>query len=113
MIGIDSRTGKHISGLEHLRQSVRDILTTPIGSRIMRRDYGSTLFSLVDRPLTPELRVEMYAATIDALAKWEPRIDVTAISAVVSDPAAGGLCVTIEGRYLLNGQPVRLEGIQI
>jgi len=113
MIGIDARSGKPIGGLEHLKQSVRDILTTPLGSRIMRRDYGSTLFSLVDRPLTPELRMEMYAATIDALAKWEPRLDVTAVSAAVSDPATGEICVTVEGRYLLNGQPVRLEGIRI
>ena len=30
-------TGTAISGLEHLRQSVGDILSTPIGSRVMRR----------------------------------------------------------------------------
>lgn len=27
--------------LDHIRQSVQDILTTPIGTRIMRREYGS------------------------------------------------------------------------
>jgi phage baseplate assembly protein W len=113
MNGIDARTGKYIGGLEHLRQSVRDILTTPIGSRIMRRDYGSAMFRLIDRPLTPELRVEIYAAAIDALAKWEPRIDVTAVSAAVSNPAKGEISIAVEGRYLLNGQPVRLEGIRI
>ncbi|WIY23807.1 GPW/gp25 family protein [Parasedimentitalea psychrophila] len=29
MIGLDASTGKRLSGLVHLRQSVRDILTTP------------------------------------------------------------------------------------
>ena len=113
MIGMDARTGKPIGGLAHLRQSVQDILTTPVGSRIMRRDYGSTLFQLVDRPTTPELLAEIYAAAIDALAKWEPRLDVTAVSADASNPASGRLSINIEGRYLLNGRPVRLEGIRL
>ena len=47
MTGMDRETGKSLSGIEHLRQSIRDILTTPIGSRVMRRDYGSRLFELL------------------------------------------------------------------
>jgi Bacteriophage baseplate protein W len=47
MNGIDASTGKNISGLAHLRQSVRDILSTPIGTRVLRRDYGSRLPRLV------------------------------------------------------------------
>ena len=43
-------TGEGISGTAHLRQSVFDILQTPTGSRVMRRDYGSTLFTLIDQP---------------------------------------------------------------
>jgi phage baseplate assembly protein W len=114
MIGIDAVTGKDLSGLDHLRQSIADILSTPIGVRVMRRDYGSRLFSLIDSPMTPELKVEIYAAVVDALAKWEPRIDVTAVSLdKTADASAGKMIVTIEGRYLMNGQAVRLEGIQI
>lgn len=45
MNGVNSRTGKRLSGVAHLRQSVRDILTTPVGSRVLIRDYGSELFS--------------------------------------------------------------------
>jgi phage baseplate assembly protein W len=51
MRGIDANTGKALSGLAHLRQSVTDILSTPIGSRVMRREYGSQLFRLIDAPL--------------------------------------------------------------
>uniref|UniRef100_UPI0026076D20 ATPase domain-containing protein n=1 Tax=uncultured Sphingobium sp. TaxID=316087 RepID=UPI0026076D20 len=32
---------------------VRDILTTPIGSRLMRRDYGSLIPELIDQPANP------------------------------------------------------------
>ncbi len=40
MKGMDAKTGKVLEGLEHLKQSIIDILTTPVSSRIMRRDYG-------------------------------------------------------------------------
>ncbi len=40
MRGMNANTGKELEGIEHLKQSIIDILTTPIGSRVMRRDYA-------------------------------------------------------------------------
>ncbi len=40
-IGMNRDTGKAITETDHLRQSVRDILLTPQGSRLARREYGS------------------------------------------------------------------------
>ena len=37
-LGMNNQTGLSISEAEHIRQSVRDILVTPIGSRVMRRE---------------------------------------------------------------------------
>jgi phage baseplate assembly protein W len=51
MIGVNNRTGKALDGMEHLKQSVQDILTTPLGTRVMRREYGSRLFELIDAPI--------------------------------------------------------------
>ncbi len=110
MRGISADTGKAIDGLDHLRQSIRDILTTPLGSRVMRRDYGSRLLRLVDRPTTQGLMVELYAATAEALARWEPRF---ALDEVRYDTisASGHISLTISGRYRPTGKPVTLEGI--
>ena len=47
--GMDASTGQPLTGSAHLVQSIRDILTTPIGSRVMRRDYGSRLPALLAR----------------------------------------------------------------
>jgi phage baseplate assembly protein W len=58
MNGMDNLTGKSLADLAHLRQSIADILTTPIGSRVMRRDYGSRIFQRIDAPLTGELVAE-------------------------------------------------------
>ncbi len=74
MIGMNATTGHAMSGLDHLRQSIKDILTTPIGSRVMRRDYGSELFNLIDHHGNKANMLRVYAATIEALLRWEPRI---------------------------------------
>ncbi|NCC97286.1 MAG: phage baseplate protein [Synergistales bacterium] len=110
MIGIDGNNGKHLDGLDHLRQSVVDILTTPIGSRVMRRDYGSRLYDLVDHPDSDETVMEIYMAAAEALLKWEPRLVLTRVSAVIS---AARIVVTLEGRYLPDGREVRMEGIEV
>lgn len=78
--GMNSQTGLSISEAEHIRQSVRDILVTPIGSRVMRREYGSLLAAMIDRPQSPALRLQIMAACYSAIQKWEPRISLTAIT---------------------------------
>ncbi|ENO3039734.1 GPW/gp25 family protein [Enterobacter ludwigii] len=78
--GMNSQTGLSISEAEHIRQSVRDILVTPIGSRVMRREYGSLLAAMIDRPQSPALRLQIMAASYSAIQKWEPRISLTAIT---------------------------------
>ena len=60
-------TATLLGGLDHLRQSIIDILTTPIGTRVMRPDYGSRLFELIDRPVNAEFLVDLYAETVIAL----------------------------------------------
>ncbi|PKP92244.1 MAG: oxidoreductase [Alphaproteobacteria bacterium HGW-Alphaproteobacteria-16] len=96
MIGMSSTTGKTLSGAAHLAQSIGDILATPIGSRIMRRDYGSLLFELMDRPANAATMMLLRAATAGALRKWEPRIRLTRVQ-FSGDFAGGAPVVTIEG----------------
>ncbi len=65
-LGMNSQTGLTISETDHIRQSVRDILVTPLGSRVMRREYGSLLSALIDQPQTPALRLQIMAACYSA-----------------------------------------------
>ena len=51
MLGMNAHTGQSLSGLDHLRQSIADILSTPLNTRVMRRDYGSRLPELIDQPI--------------------------------------------------------------
>lgn len=111
MNGINAHTGKALSGYEHLRQSVADILRTRIGTRVMRRDYGSRLATLVDQPMTPAWRSECYAAVAEALDQWEPRYRLTRVQLV--SVSGGQVTFDIEGEYRADGTTVHMEGLVI
>lgn len=112
MAGMSRDTGAGIGGFDHLRQSILDILTTPIGTRVHRRDYGSRLPRLVDRPINSSLVAEMVAATAEALDRWEPRLKLEKINidSVTSD---GQISLSLVGYYLLNGARVEIEGLVV
>lgn len=110
MAGMSRTTGAALGGFDHLRQSVTDILTTPIGTRVHRRDYGSRLMSLVDRPMNESLVSEMVAATAEALDRWEPRLRLEQIK-INSVSADGHIDLSLVGYYLVNGQQVTFEGL--
>lgn len=111
MNGIDINTGRQLSGIAHLRQSIRDILTTPIGSRVMRRDYGSRIFQLIDAPTNRSTLMNIYSATIEAIEKWEPRFKVQKVSAASAAP--GVIVLDLLGEYLPDGKVIMLDGIEV
>ncbi|NLS43218.1 baseplate assembly protein [BEV proteobacterium] len=98
-------TGEALSDMAHLRQSVADILQTPIGSRVMRRDYGSTLFALIDPPQMPSLRLQIMAA-IYALLRWEDRLTLNQLA--LSTEASGKMTVDLVGQRTDTAAPLTL-----
>ena len=112
MAGMSRDNGEALGGFDHLRQSIQDILTTPIGTRVHRRDYGSRLPRLVDRPINNSLVAEMVAATAEALDRWEPRLKLEKIN-IDSVSADGQISLSLVGYYLLNGARVEIEGLVV
>ena len=102
-----STTGKPISGLEHLRQSIADIITTPIGTRVMRRDYGSLVPSLIDAPQNNATTVRLYSAITSALMRWEPRVRLSRVAITHTD--AGATVLDLEGENTETGNAVSLQ----
>lgn len=111
MRGLDAATGGPLDGVAHLRQSIRDILTTPIGSRVMRRRYGSRLFELTDTPVTPALATALVAATAEALDAWEPRYRLTRVQVAAATP--GHVTLDLEGVYVPDGTPLAIAGVVV
>ncbi|KML20266.1 MULTISPECIES: GPW/gp25 family protein [Burkholderia] len=101
MIGINAHTGRAIAGQAHIEQSVKDILFTPLGTRVMRREYGSLLPELIDGPVNPLMRMRVMAASVMALARWELRIQIDQV-----DFGSTG----IDGSAVLELQGERTDG---
>lgn len=85
MRGMNDRTGKHNDGFEYLKQRIRDILSTPLGSRVMRRYYGSELFKRIDNPTNGKLIANIYSDCVTALYNFEPEFEIVSVTVVSID----------------------------
>ncbi len=111
MNGMNNQTGTSLTGIAHLQQSIRDILTTPIGSRVMHRDYGSRLFQKIDAPITGELIAEIYADVVDALFNFEPRLKISSVSIVKIE--SGTIDLELKGIYVPSNESITIKNISI
>lgn len=89
----------------HIAQSIGDILSTPIGSRVMRRDYGSDLPTLIDAPMNGQTAIEIYHATAEAIDLWEPRFALERVE--IAGAADGVVDLALPGA--IAGEAARLE----
>jgi len=97
---MDRATGRRLDAIAHLQQSVADILATPIGSRVMRREYGSMVSALIDQPDNLATQTRVFSAIASALMRWEPRLQVQKIGMVRNPERAGRAEVHITGLYI-------------
>jgi phage baseplate assembly protein W len=111
MRGMSRETGKFLDDLEHLKQSIVDIFTTPVDSRVMCREYGSNLFYLTDKPVNKELFPQIYAAVAEAIERWEPRLKLEKIT--ILEIKEGKITLSLKGIYLMTQQTVNIERLKI
>ena len=107
--GLSARDGRAIDGIDHLRQSIVDILTTYPGERIMRPQYGSRIRDLIDRPVNAQWLADLYFNTAHAITRWEPRVRVLRMAAAM--PRPGHVTLDLSLRIGADSQPqaVRVE----
>ena len=105
---MNRETGGAIGDLEHITQSIADILTTRIGTRVMRREYGSLLPELVDHPFNDATRLRVYAATVMALMRWEPRISLNRVQFLGAN-LQGQSVLELEGSVVDTNKPFSMS----
>ncbi len=103
--GMESSSGATVADLEHIRQSIGKILTTPVGTRVMRRAFGSMLPELLDHPMTERTAVQLYAATATALQLHEPRFRLTRARLDIDTRNKGSATLEISGFAILRNRP--------
>lgn len=96
------RTGISESvGTAKIEESIRSILGTQYGERVMRPRFGSNLKTLVFAPNNSATANLARFYTEEALSRWEPRIEVDAVT-VTNDNTAARLVIAIT--YRLRGR---------
>lgn len=71
--------GKFLISVE---DSIKDILLTPLGSRVMLPEYGSRLYELIDRKIDDEFRADLACYVIEAVEKWEKRVKIDGVELI-------------------------------
>jgi len=82
-----------------VEEAIRMILLTPIGQRVMRPEFGCRIHDLIFAPNEATTTGLARYYVEEALAMWEPRIDVTEVL-VSPDPLNTGRLL-IEVRYVI------------
>lgn len=96
MTGMDRNTGQPIDGLARILQDIHTVLTTPLGACVMRREYGSLISTLLDKPLNAATRLLVGAAAAAAINRWVSGVKLT--RAVLSGgDATGAASVELTG----------------
>lgn len=85
-----------VSGAEDIEQSIRIILGTRPGERVMRPTFGCRAHELLFEPRSAATGSLLQEYVFQALRMWEPRIEVLSVN-VDSDPAnSGALLAEVE-----------------
>lgn len=64
-----------------IEESIKDILVTPLGSRVMLPEYGSKIFELIDRKMDDGFMADLTIFVVEAIEKWETRVRITQVLA--------------------------------
>ena len=91
------------AGVARVEESIRIILGTQYGERVMRPQFGANLKSLVFAPNNATTASLASYYVTDALARWEPRIDVLDVL-VSNDLDAAQLVIEIRYRLRATAQ---------
>lgn len=84
-VGDDGRVSWS-EGPENVRESIKIILLTEPGERLMRPDFGGGLGAFLFEPNTAATRRLIQERITQALTLWEPRIKLESVT-VEADPA--------------------------
>lgn len=94
---VDPRGGISLaSGQSDIAQSIRIILETAPGERVMRPEFGCRIHELVFAPHNATTQGLLMHYVRQALARWEPRIDVREVNISVEPGREEALLVEIK-----------------
>lgn len=87
-----------VSGPEDVDRSIVMILSTAKGERLMRPQFGCTIWDQVFDPINANTLGQMAQAVRESLSQWEPRVQVEEVVASPDLDADGKVAIAITYR---------------
>jgi uncharacterized protein len=73
------------NGPDDLDRSIRLVLLTAPGERVMRPKFGCRIWDLLFEPITPNLLGLIVEAVREAIGQWEPRVSVEQVTPIADE----------------------------
>jgi phage baseplate assembly protein W len=105
-VALDPNNGRTamVAAEVDIEQAIRIILATAPGERAMRPDFGCGANELVFEALDTATFTRVQKAVSDALTRFEPRVELLAVSVDPTQAANGLLLVSIDYRVRATNQ---------
>lgn len=75
-------------GLDHIRESLTQIIGTALGERFFLRSFGSRISDIQFDPIDISLGMELEHNIREAAESWEPRVELLEVSVDTNYPSA-------------------------
>src|SRR5262245_20895008 len=96
---------RYAEGQAHVEQSLKILLLTSLGERVMRPDLGCEAPRLVFSPGSVQYLRLLETSVREAVRDWEPRVEIEDVQAEVSPDSENSVVVHIA--YKIRGSNVR------
>ena len=106
-VGTDGRLATS-SDEANVRESLQLILLTEPGERVMREDFGCGLKRFLFEPNNATTRALIQERVANAVARWEPRVRVDAVSVDADPDEPTAIVVVLHFRLVATNTPGQL-----
>jgi len=105
-VQLDANTGRTalVAAEADIHQSIRIIIGTARGERVMRPDFGCGVHEMVFEALDTATFTRVQATVRDSLTRFEPRIELISVEVDPTQAAEGLLLVSIAYRVRATNQ---------
>ena len=96
-LAVDAQTGRimTVSQEEDIEQSIRIILSTRIGERVMQAEFGCEIHKFMFANIQEDELADIRHCVVEALRRWEPRVIEVKVVTDTSALSSGKLILNL------------------
>ncbi|MFT4156081.1 GPW/gp25 family protein [Parafilimonas sp.] len=85
-----------LDGEDDIQSSLKILLSTHLGERVMQPEYGCNTDAMVFEPITTGFQTYMQSQIKNAILLYEPRIDLQTVDLLTQNASSGLILISVE-----------------